>query len=176
MNWQSYLSLGSVAVLLAATLYQRNPDRCCWDVVTYKWEVHNLEIEIISLVLKFRTLIRIICIWIETCLNHFPNLFHSRLVTWFVTRLTRRVPLVEQELPTLPELDNIVVYIWILHKNYTWTKRGNSIINCRQEKIEDTKGVIRIRLLKNRQHNGQKKKYKGTNNDLQNIYIKLKIE
>ena len=28
---------------------------------------------------------------------------HSRLVTGFVTRLTRQVPLVEQELPTLPE-------------------------------------------------------------------------
>jgi hypothetical protein len=28
---------------------------------------------------------------------------HSRLITRFVTRLTRRVPLVEQELPTLPE-------------------------------------------------------------------------
>ena len=27
---------------------------------------------------------------------------------------------------------------------------------------------------KNRQHNGQKKKYKRTNNDLQNIHIKLK--
>ena len=29
---------------------------------------------------------------------------------------------------------------------------------------------------KNRQHNGQMKKYKRTNNDLQNIHIKLKIE
>ena len=28
---------------------------------------------------------------------------------------------------------------------------------------------------KYRQHNGQKKKYKRTNNDLQNIHIKLKI-
>ena len=28
---------------------------------------------------------------------------HSRLITGFVTRLTRRVPLVEQELPTLPQ-------------------------------------------------------------------------
>jgi hypothetical protein len=28
---------------------------------------------------------------------------HSRFITGFVTRLTRRVPLVEQELPTLPE-------------------------------------------------------------------------
>ena len=41
-----------------------------------------------------------------------------------------------------------------------------------QEEFEDTKGVIRIRISKkNRQHNGQKKKDKRTNNDLQNIYI-----
>ena len=42
---------------------------------------------------------------------------------------------------------------------------------------EYTKGVIRIRISKkNRQHNGKKKKYKRTKNDLQNIHIKLKIE
>jgi hypothetical protein len=41
------------------------------------------------------------------------------------------------------------------------------------EEYEDTKRVIRIRISKkNRQHNGQKKKYKRTNNDLQNIHIK----
>ena len=41
-----------------------------------------------------------------------------------------------------------------------------------QEEFEDTKGVIRIRISKkSRQHNGEKKKYKRTNNDLQNIYI-----
>ena len=40
-----------------------------------------------------------------------------------------------------------------------------------QEKFEDTKGVIRIR-----QHNGQEKRDKGTNNDLQSIQIKLTIE
>jgi hypothetical protein len=46
-----------------------------------------------------------------------------------------------------------------------------------QEDFEDTKLVIRIRIWKkNRQHNAQKKKYKRTNNDLQNIHIKLKIE
>ena len=46
-----------------------------------------------------------------------------------------------------------------------------------QEEFEDTKGVIRIRISKkNRQHNGQKEKYKRTNNDLKNILIKLKIE
>jgi hypothetical protein len=46
-----------------------------------------------------------------------------------------------------------------------------------KEEFEDTKGVIRIRILKkNRQHNGQKKKYKRTKNDQQSIHIKLKIE
>ena len=45
------------------------------------------------------------------------------------------------------------------------------------EEFEDTKGVIRIRKSrKNRQHNDQKKTYKGTNNDLQNIHIQLKIK
>jgi hypothetical protein len=41
-----------------------------------------------------------------------------------------------------------------------------------EEEFEDTKGEIRIRTSKkNRQHNGQKKKYKRTNNDLQNIHM-----
>jgi len=45
-----------------------------------------------------------------------------------------------------------------------------------QEDFENTKGAIRIRIpKKNRQHNGQNKKCKRTNNDLQNIHIKLKI-
>jgi len=36
-----------------------------------------------------------------------------------------------------------------------------------EEEFENIKGVIRIRKSKkNRQHNGQKKKYKRTNNDL----------
>ena len=47
-----------------------------------------------------------------------------------------------------------------------------------QDAFEDTKGVIRIRMFKkNRQHEiGQKKKDKRTNNHLQSIHIKLKIE
>ena len=46
-----------------------------------------------------------------------------------------------------------------------------------QEEFEDTKRVIRIRISKkNRQQHGQKKNYKRTNNDLQNLHIKLKIE
>ena len=46
-----------------------------------------------------------------------------------------------------------------------------------EEEFKDTKGVIRICILKkDSQHNGQMKKYKKSNNDLQNIHIKLKIE
>jgi hypothetical protein len=48
--------------------------------------------------------------------------------------------------------------------------------NDTQEEFEDTKGVIGIRKSKDRQHNDQKKKDKRTNNDLQNIHMKLKIE
>ena len=51
------------------------------------------------------------------------------------------------------------------------------VLSVLQEELEDTKGVIRNRISKkNRQHNDQKKKDKRTNNDLQNIHIKLKIE
>jgi hypothetical protein len=50
-------------------------------------------------------------------------------------------------------------------------------IQRKEEEFENTNGAIRIRISKkNRQHNGQKKKCKRTNNDLQNIHIKLKIE
>jgi len=45
------------------------------------------------------------------------------------------------------------------------------------EEFENTKGVIRIRVSKkNRQHNDQMNKHKRTNDDLQSIHIKLKIE
>ena len=63
-------TLDSVASLLTATLYQGNPDRnhtlwnivsseryiysicrCCWNVATYKWKVHNGKIEIIYWIL-----------------------------------------------------------------------------------------------------------------------------
>jgi len=51
------------------------------------------------------------------------------------------------------------------------------IAECHQcEEFEDIKGVIRIRKSKDRQHNGQMKKYKRTKNDLQNMHIKVKIE
>ena len=48
------------------------------------------------------------------------------------------------------------------------------IISVNKKQFEDTKGVIRIRKSKDRQHNGQKKKDKRTNNDLQNTTHKTK--
>ena len=52
----------------------------------------------------------------HTQLNSFGSFIRrklSRLVTRFVTRLTRQVPLVEQELPTLPEhLSSPRSYLW----------------------------------------------------------------
>jgi hypothetical protein len=45
-----------------------------------------------------------------------------------------------------------------------------------QEELEDTRGVIRIReSKKDRHHNGQKKKDKRTNNDLQNTTHKTNV-
>ena len=46
----------------------------------------------------------------------------------------------------------------------------------RFEEFEDTKEVIKIRILKNRQHNDQKRQYKRRNHDSQKMYIKLQIE
>jgi len=43
----------------------------------------------------------------------------------------------------------------------------------KEEAFEDIKGVIRIRKLKVRQHNGQKKRDKRKSNDLQNTNRKL---
>ena len=43
-----------------------------------------------------------------------------------------------------------------------------------QEEFENTKGVSRIRKSKDRQHNGQKKNAKRTNNDLHNTTQKTK--
>jgi hypothetical protein len=40
--------------------------------------------------------------------------------------------------------------------------------------FEDIRGVIKSRILKDRKYNGQKKKDKRTNNDLQNTTQKTK--
>ena len=52
---------------------------------------------------------------------------------------------------------------------------GNVCIVTSADEFYDTKGIIKIcKSKKNRQHNGQKKKDKMTNNDLQNITQKTK--
>jgi hypothetical protein len=46
-----------------------------------------------------------------------------------------------------------------------------------EEELGDTKGVVKVpKSKKDRQHNGQNKKDKRMDSDLQNIHIKLKIE
>ena len=46
-----------------------------------------------------------------------------------------------------------------------------------KKSLKIPKGGNQNRIYKkNRQHNGQRKKDKRTNNDLQNIHIKLKID
>jgi hypothetical protein len=76
----------------------------------------------------------------------------------------------------LMNCNEIVLYIHF-HHNPVYIEVFTVGSGLKLEEFEDTKGAIRIRILKkNRQHNGQKKKYKRTNNDLQIIHIKLKIE
>jgi hypothetical protein len=48
--------------------------------------------------------------------------------------------------------------------------RADTIFCSSKEELEDTKGAIRNRISKNRQHNGQNKKHKRTNNDRENIH------
>jgi hypothetical protein len=67
---------------------------------------------------------------------------------------------------------------WLSIKKYhpSTIIRADTICCTSQEEFEDTKGAIRKCISKNRQHNGQKKKHKRTNNDREKIHIKLKIE
>ena len=71
----------------------------------------------------------------------------------------------EKKIPRL----SVIIKLGLLKRIYS--------MHVDKEELEDTKGLIRICISKkNRQHNDQKKKYKRTNNKLQNIHIKLKIE
>ena len=72
---------------------------------------------------------------------------------------------------------SLIVFVMKCRSSVIQVKFPWSIPLAYGEEFEDTKGAIRICISKkNRQHNGQKKKYKRTNNDQQNIHIKLKIE
>jgi len=61
-------------------------------------------------------------------------------------------------------------------KLLTFPEHPSSLFLWEKEMFEDTKGVIRSRNSnKDRQHIGQKKKDKRTNNDLQNITQESKV-
>jgi hypothetical protein len=100
-------------------------------------------------------------------------------ITGFATSLTRRVPLVEQEPPTLPEhLSSSPVFSWV-----RVTRSLDMCMFCRSlfvllylfffwslccQFFFDIQILIAPLV--------SSKRYKRTNNDLQNIHIKLKIE
>jgi hypothetical protein len=68
---------------------------------------------------------------------------------------------------------------WLTYMYYYYFTLSHEIhidiqIHLSREEFEGTKGVIILRKSKDRQHNGQKKKEKRTNNDLQNITYKTK--
>jgi hypothetical protein len=54
------------------------------------------------------------------------------------------------------------------------TKTYKTLEKIYGDQFKDSKGIIKIRKSKDRQYNGQKKKDKRTNNDLQNITQKTK--
>jgi len=77
----------------------------------------------------------------------------------------------------------IFIIITFLFHFYPINKRGYSTVSdtlfltieIYKKSLKIPKGVIRIcKSKKDRQHNGQKKKDKGTNNDLQNTTHKTK--
>ena len=71
----------------------------------------------------------------------------------------------------------VIADLYTTLKLYQKCQKSNVLSTIKWEKVEDTKGVIRIRISKkNRKHNDQKKQHKRANNDQQNIHIKLKIE
>ena len=50
----------------------------------------------------------------------------------------------------------------------------NNVIHVFKQELKDTKEIIRIHISKkNRQHKGQKKKYKRTKNDPPNLKLKI---
>ena len=95
-------TLGSVASLLAATLYQGNPDRNhkLWNIVsTVRYKLHMqvphtcAQKIVLQKIIKNHT----------TCVTKIATNILSETPHWFVTRLKRRVSLVEQEVHNLPE-------------------------------------------------------------------------
>jgi hypothetical protein len=61
-----------------------------------------------------------ICFLVVSNSRSFPHLW---LITVFVTRLTRRVPLVEQELLTLPEITYNYIPLLFLHSNHLFKQQ-----------------------------------------------------
>jgi hypothetical protein len=129
---------------------------CCWHFLCFMWcSLHQHQVCYCSIFALF------------SFLYHQQNIYQTWL--WVARWLSYKNP----ELLTI-------------HEHMGSSKMAPCKVECHvetlcsssrlaTEEFEDTKGVIRICILKkNRQHNGQKKKYKRTNNDLQKYTYKTK--
>jgi hypothetical protein len=104
----------------------------------------------------------------------FPRVAHNiyLLVWWWLTPRSIILPLM-----LLVRISIRARCTTLCDKVCLWLATGRWFSLCPimiTEEFEDTKGVIIIRKSKDRQHNGQKRKNKSTNNDLQNITHKNK--
>jgi hypothetical protein len=69
---------------------------------------------------------------------------------------------------------NKIQWLWRHMREYTCIQY-NDFNLMYMKRFEDINGIIRSRKSKDIQNNGQKKKHKMTNNDLQNITQKTKV-
>ena len=123
--------------------------RCCRNVATFKWKIHIGKIKIVSFVSIF---------------------VHSR----------RRFQFLGVHVGQFMKM--ALLYLWYqlfeskTHRcNQTWNCLMKEHHLCMQhnvkDKFEGIKGIIINRkYVTDRQHNGQKKQDKGTNNELQKHY------
>ena len=177
---------------LESTIYRT----LCWIVLTlpYTFCHHNIVIvECIFLFLYLYTCIHLLhvsiaitnwwelrlgfmvclCIVLVYCLSWYNHNYYFNSQTHYINRNTIYVNWHTYDSRNVHH-NNARRYSF-LHKRYF--NAHNIPLSTIKEEFEDAKGVIRIRISKkDRQHNGQMKKYKKTNNDLQNIYITLTIE
>jgi hypothetical protein len=68
-------------------------------------------------------------------------------------------------------ISSILIKFWFLRTCGADDGGDNLDLVSEREVFEDTKGIIKISISKNRQHNGQPKKCKRTKNDLPNIEL-----
>jgi len=126
--------------------------------------------------------------WLPLCCRLITLLVssdHSSCIFWIPIRYLLIKPLLSSDYPfciflfppryllITPFVSSAIPFIIFLFTLWYLQTFCVVVIDIVDHLLEE--GVIKIRnSTKNRQHNDQKKKYKRTNNDLQNIKLKIK--